>query len=279
MRGKNRYSQTFAGTSLTRAFFKTFLLLSLFSILSIGLVADGFSSEEEALLAREKSEPFIKKSWMSGKYFVSRKRVVSGATVKVMDKKHESVYLTSTDEEGRWRLNNIAEGNYNVEIFKEGFEYVKKENVEIRFPFRTVVELQAIPSRNAIGDIRRWGGFSNKERLQKQGKKSSGSNRILGKAFAVNGDSLLDAEIRLKDFNREVNPLRTFSASDGSFVLEDLPGGLYDLFIMVPGYLPLRIIMDIRADVELTAMLLLQPLNYEATPSELLPSEEPIPPR
>jgi hypothetical protein len=279
MKSQNRGNGIFARSSLKRVFFQASLFLALFGILLIVHAGDGSSPEDKVLLAQDRNEHSVKKSWMSGKYFVTRKQMVPGATVKVMDEKHEKIYLTSTDEEGAWRLNNIPGGNYSVEIFKEGFDYIEKKNVGVRFPFRTVVELQATPSMETIGDIRRWGKLPKKKDYRQRNEAANDTFKLSGKASAIDGSSLLDTEIRLRDFNREINPLRTFSRSDGSFVLEGLPPGFYDLFIMVPGYLPLWIIMDINGDVEITAMMLLQPLNYEATPSELLPSEKPIPPR
>ncbi len=205
--------------------------------------------------------------------------MVPGATVKVSNKAQSVIYLTSTDEEGAWRLNNIPEGNYRVEILKEGFEYIEKKKVEVRFPFRTVVELHAIPSMETVGNIRHWGRLSKEKNLPQKNEAVGGIYNLWGKASAIDGSSILNIEIRLRSLDREVNPQRTFSASDGSFALERLPAGLYDLFIMVPGYLPLRTLIDVNDDVELIAMMLLQPLDYEATPSELLSSEEPIPPQ
>jgi hypothetical protein len=151
--------------------------------------------------------------------------------------------------------------------------------VEVRFAFKTIVALQALPSMKAVGDIRRWGGQTNKMISQHQSSMRSGSCNLRGKVSAKDGAPILDAEIILKDLNREANPLRSYSGSDGSFALEKMQAGFYQLFILTPGYLPLRFIAVIQEDTYLEATMLLQPLNYLATPSELLPSEEPIPPR
>jgi hypothetical protein len=279
LRRQNKNRRLFPGVFLPGTFFKVSFFLVLIGLLFAVPVEEGDSQARRLLSAQEKSDPPVKHSWISGKYFISRKQKVVGATVKLSQGNNKSIYLTSTDEEGTWRLNNIPEGNYRVEIFKEGFNYIEKKSVEVRFPFKTIVELQALPSMKAVGDILRWGGQTNRMSSQQPGSRGSNSCNFRGKVSAKDGTPILDAEIILKELNREANPLKAFSGSDGSFVLEKVRAGFYKLFVLTPGYLPLRFIAIIQEDTYLEATMLLQPLNYQATPSELLPSEEPIPPR
>ena len=95
-----------------------FLTISGLGFLLMGLFGFWVIPSEGVFLAQDKTDDSVKQSWMSGKYFISRKRMVAGATVKVTSEDHKRIYVMSTDEEGIWRLTSLPEGNYKVEIFK-----------------------------------------------------------------------------------------------------------------------------------------------------------------
>ncbi len=232
-----------------------------------------------SILAQGETGVSMKRAWISGKYYMARKQMVVGATVKVTMIGNRKVFLTSTDMDGKWSLDNLPEGNYVVELFKEGFQYIEKRSVEIRFPFKTVIELQANPSMETLGNIRRW-GLKHEEKISQSDESEEGGKYIIqGTISAKEGTPIIDAEIKIRNISREVNPYKVYSRAAGEFTLEKLQKGHYEFLIMMPGYLPIHTIIEIDSNVDIIATMLLQPLNYEATPSELLPLEEPIHPQ
>ena len=59
------------------------------------------------------------------------------------------IFVTSTDEKGAYRFDALPEGVYRVRLLKHGLEPVLKDGVELRFPFRAVVEVVMEPASGA----------------------------------------------------------------------------------------------------------------------------------
>ena len=69
------------------------------------------------------------------------------------------------------------------------------------------------------------------------------------------------------------------SDEKGTFELRDLAPGLWNMEIRGAGYLPVRAPASLLGETALRAVLVDQPATYEPQPLDLMPPEEPIPPR
>ena len=83
-----------------------------------------------------------KTSVLQGRARESRTRMVVGANVRVQPQGDLTRwYLTTTDAEGAFRVPGLANGLYDVQITREGYRAEMKSGVEVKFPFRAVVEV------------------------------------------------------------------------------------------------------------------------------------------
>jgi len=262
-------------SSLHRRFSCTLLfLLSILPLHSIIIPPSGMTCmAQEAQTVRPVS------GWIGGRYYISRKVNVPGATVKLGAEGGGKIYITATDENGRWDLKEMPEGRYSIEMFKEGFVPIRKNDLVVQVPFKSVVELRATPSKKSYGSIASWtpAGEGQSGAAGTTGA-SSRAMRIQGRAMLKGGDPLADAEIILKDMMGDRNPYRARSDSDGNFFLENVPAGVYDTSVYAIAYFTLRLRLDLKTDLGMRVIMVQQPQNYQYSPSELIPPEEPLPP-
>ena len=76
-----------------------------------------------------------------------------------------------------------------------------------------------------------------------------------------------------------LGPIVTRTGDDGSFEVPELPTGPWRLETRIVGFLPVRVGMDFRQDTQLSVSMVAQPAGYDPSPLELMPLEEPIPPK
>ncbi len=221
-----------------------------------------------------------RRGWIGGRYYVSRRVNVAGASVKLDHESGNDVYLTVTDEKGKWNFRDISEGEYDIEIFKEGFEQSGKSDVILQFPFKSVIELKAIPSAKAYGSVMQW-SITAKTAHGSAGDASDSEQTtvtIKGSVISQNGEPLSGAQFILKDINGRIDPYRGYTDKAGSCIIEKITTGLYDLSISSMTYFPLRLVLDVHREVDLRVIMVPQPQDYRYTPSDLIPPEEPLPP-
>ncbi len=220
------------------------------------------------------------KGWISGRYYVSRRVNVAGATVKLDSGSGKDIYLTVTDERGKWNFKDIPEGKYDIEIFKEGFEQSGKRDIVLWFPFKSIIELKAIPSAKAYGSVKQWS--TKRKEIQGSTGDPSGSKlttvTINGKALSQTGEPLSGTQFILKDINGRIDPYRGTADAAGNCIIEDVRAGLYDLAISSMTYFPLRLVLDVDQGMNLHVIMVPQPQDYHYTPLDLIPPEEPLPP-
>ncbi len=83
---------------------------------------------------------------LQGRVHFSRTRMVVGATVLVQNQDDLSrIFVTSSDEKGKFRVDDLPDGKYKVAIDREGLAPIVKENIALRFPFRAVIEMPMVP--------------------------------------------------------------------------------------------------------------------------------------
>ena len=77
----------------------------------------------------------------------------------------------------------------------------------------------------------------------------------------------------------DADPVFALSDEQGTFEIADLAPGLWNMEIRGAGYLPVRAPASLYGEIGLRAVLVDQPATYEPQPLDLMPPEEPIPPR
>jgi hypothetical protein len=216
-------------------------------------------------------KPAIKQgSRLQGRVHLSRTRMVVGATVLVQNQDATSrIFVTSSDERGKFCVDDLPDGKYKVAIDREGLAPIVKENIALRFPFRAVIEMPMVPQTEP----------ASLTSTSSQGSVAS-TNKILvqGQVVERGGAPIPEVAVRFirPDGMADPRPVRT--ADDGSFELSDVLAGHWRLEARGAGFLPIRIGLDLDQDAMVGVELVQQPAEYDSSPLELMPPEEPIAP-
>ena len=229
------------------------------------------AADQDEALDPDVAKPAIKQgSRLQGRVHLSRTRMVVGATVLVQQQDDSSrIFVTSSDEKGRFRVEDLPDGKYKVAIDREGLTPILKENIGLRFPFRAVIEMpmipQAEPASLAAGAAQ--GGAMSEKRIV-----------VRGQVMERGGAPIPEVAVRFirSDGMADPRPVRT--ADDGSFELADVLAGHWRLEARGAGFLPIRIGLDLDEDARVEVALVRQPAEYDPSPLELMPPEEPIAP-
>ena len=223
----------------------------------------------------ESSEPSQKAqpprvSRLQGTAYLDRNDDVIGATVVVHAMEDRSkVYLTSTDEHGRFRIEGLPDGQYKVRVHRHGVETVVKENVSVKFPFRAVVELDM--EQIERGPILPTGDADD-------GDAPTGTATLHGVVRTPRGNPMGEVKLRIVKTRGQTDPHMATTAEDGTFRIDGIETGEWRVTIVGVGMLPIRTWIYLVGEHELDIRLVLQPAAYEPSPLELMPIEDPIPP-
>ena len=218
----------------------------------------------------QSSQPPERVSRLQGTAFLDRNEDVIGATVVVHAMEDRStIYLTSTDENGRFRIRGLPDGSYKVRVHRHGVETMVKDNVTVRFPFRAVVELDM--EQVEKGPILPTG-------VAHDGDVLAGRVTLRGIARTPRGLPMGEVKLRIVKTEGQADPLMATTAEDGTFRIDGITAGEWRVTIVGVGMLPIRTWVYLVGDYELDINLVLQPAAYEPSPLELMPIEDPIPP-
>jgi hypothetical protein len=208
---------------------------------------------------------------LQGSASVGRNRQVVGATVLVRRADDTSrVIVTASDSKGRFRVDGLTDGDYRVEIRREGLRPVVKEDVGLRFPSRAVIEVMMEPIDTAPDPAP----------LPVEGQSLAGLPRVTvrGEVVERDGDALADVALRFVRTDGRADPILVRTVDDGSFELAELPAGRWRLDTRIVGFLPIWVATDFTEDMRLTVSMVPQPAGYQPSPLELMPLEQPLPP-
>lgn len=217
----------------------------------------------------DRAEGNAKVSRLQGSALQGRRDPVVGATVLVRPEGDTSdrVYLTTTDEKGRLRIEDLPNGDYLVVFTKEGYGTVTKRNVEVKFPFRPVVEVSMAP---LAGDPAGRSAAS---------PGAAGRFDLHGTVALRNGEQVPEVSVRMVRTDGSIDPRNYRTAADGSFHATGLPAGEYNVEMLGVGFLPLRTTVSVNAETAMFAYLIGQPADYDSSPLDLAPPEVPVAPQ
>ena len=195
-----------------------------------------------------------------------RKAVVGAAVAARATGTLDRFLVTSTDPKGRFRIDGVPDGTYDVIFLKEGYGRVEKQAVEVTFPFRPTVEVQMSPGS---GDD----PFAEPER-----DFPADEVTIRGRVRDSEGRNVPDVLLRLIRRDGSRDPVTARSGPDGTFEVSGVPTGWWDAEVLAVGFLPLRAPLPLERSLEILTQLVPHPTKYESSPIDLLPAEHPIPP-
>ncbi len=258
------------GTRTKTAAAKAVLILATLLVWGSAVYLQESDTASDPVDLSQSAQPPARVSRLQGTAYLDRNEDVIGATVVVHAMEDRStIYLTSTDEHGRFRIEGLPDGNYKVRVHRHGVETMVKDDVSVRFPFRAVVELNM--EQVERGPILPTG-------MTREGDAPSGMATLHGMTRTPSGLPMGEVKLRIVKTDGQDDPLMATTAEDGTFRIDGITAGEWRVTIVGVGMLPIRTWVYLVDDHELEIKLVLQPAAYEPSPLELMPIEDPIPP-
>jgi carboxypeptidase family protein len=175
------------------------------------------------------------------------------------------VRVATTGTAGTFAFDGLPDGAYRAEVRRDGFAPVVKSGIQVRAPFRAVVEVLLVRGETPQATVPAAGAVEG-------GASLTGTIRV---AF---GAPVAEVRVRLtrRGGGDEAHTFLTDAA--GGFSWPQLAAGRWRLDVQGAGLLPLRADLDLAGDVALEAQLAAQPANYRPLPQDLIVPEDVIPP-
>ena len=205
---------------------------------------------------------------LQGAAFSGRHKGVVGAAVVVRQQADSSsMFITSTDAGGQFRVEGLPDGEYRVSVKRHGFRPVIKEGISVRFPFRPVVEVTMEPAAGLAVTAASTDGTPSTQPIS-----------VAGHVVGRDGNPVGQTRLRFVHPSGRLDPRWVRTDAEGRFEISELPAGEWQLEARGVGFLPLRVQLELAQDTRFQFFLVRQPANYEPEPLELMPRERPIPP-
>src|SRR6266571_3040809 len=225
-----------------------------------------------------------------GTVFDTKKKPLAGWMVQLSSRGDDNLLrVTGTDDKGQYVFKDLPAGTYDIEIQVENEDARKKGKIEVKPPFRNIVDFQVGPqSKEKPNPL---AGLSADVRKKAEGAGATAPDGTLAtddaaKQVPVRG-TFLDAQKRpVSEVSVTLVPLeekgtyQTFSGVNGSFAIPAVPPGRYRVLVFSPGYVPIdlkSIEVSPATGLSLVLSLVDYPLNTKERPQERLPREEPLP--
>jgi len=219
-----------------------------------------------------------------GAVFDVKKKPVAGCMVQLSTRgEGGTLRVTGTDEKGRYVFKDLPAGVYDIEVAADGEESRKKGRIEVRPPFRNIVDFEV--GTGSIVDDRQGAPGQLLESLMKA-REDFAPSELMG-MVSVRG-TFLDAQKRpIPEVSvmllslQGKKSLQAFSGEDGTFLIPEVIPGRYRVLVASPGYVPLdlkSVTVLPLAGLNLGLSLVDYPLNFKSKPEDRLPQEEPLQP-
>jgi hypothetical protein len=170
--------------------------------------------------------------------------------------------VATTGTSGSFAFDGLADGVYRAEVRHEGYVSVVKTGIQVRAPFRAVIEVLLMR-----GDTPREPAAA-----------ADGSASLEGRVRMARGTPLAEARVRLTRYDGGDEARALLTDGSGAFTLPTLKAGRWRIEVQGAGLLPLRADLDLVGDVTLEAQLSSQPASYRPPAQDLIVPEEVIPP-
>jgi hypothetical protein len=212
---------------------------------------------------------------IQGAALVRRNVPVVGAVVTVRRSDDVSdLRLTTTDVRGAFRFDGLPDGRYRCEVAHDGYATVVKEDVDLRAPFRAVVEVTMAPAAAGVAPPPAPAIVSADVIAP-----DAGAAALRGAVRDAQGKGTGEVRLRLTREDGSDDPREQVTAGDGSFAFAGLRPGRWRLEVQGAGLLPVRTTVALAGTTSLAVSLVPQPAGHLPSVDDLMPREEPVPPR
>lgn len=216
-----------------------------------------------------------------------QKKPMVGCMVQLKSKGQDGVLrVTGTDERGAYVFKDLPAGTYDIEVGTMEDLTRRKEKIEVRPPFRNIVDFDMRPQSGDKG--LKTPAVLLGEALKKQttdAPPQAGAPEEPAAAVPVRG-TFVDAQRRpIPEVSVMLLPLagkgnfQAFSAIDGTFSLPAVPPGRYRVLVSSPGYVSIDLkVVDVSpaSGLNLSLSLVDYPLNFKGRTEDRPPAEEPL---
>ena len=114
--------------------------------IGIAVTAAPQEAAEPTATVRTEAPPEVKLTRLQGRARESRTQDVVGAMVVVQRAADPSVfYLTTSGADGAFLIDKLPDGDYTVRLNREGYNSEVKTGIQLKYPFRAVVEVTMEP--------------------------------------------------------------------------------------------------------------------------------------
>jgi hypothetical protein len=201
---------------------------------------------------------------MRGVITTARRTPAVGAVVLVRPEGAPSpVRVGTTGSSGRFAFDGLVDGTYRAEVRREGYAPVVKSGIEVKAPFRAVVEVTLARGNAAPAEAP---------------SKAEGTGAVRLTVRTSPESPLAEARVRLVQAEGREDPRASLTDAKGEAAFENLPAGTWRLEILGAGLLPLRAAIDVPGEIAVEATMSPQPADYQPAPQDLIVPEEATPP-
>ncbi len=248
----------------------------------------GATAGHDAPAVAEGSEGTIGRSvfgTIMGTVFDVRKKPLAGWMVQLSSRRDDGVLrVTGTNEKGQYVFKDLPAGTYDIEIQVENEAARRKGRIEVRPPFRNIVDFQIGPQPPDRSNP--LAGLAEKKKIEGAGAAATGDAAGEGVKPVPFRGTFVDAQKRpIAEVSVTVVGLdgegafQVFSGDDGSFAIPAVPPGRYRVLVFSPGYVPIdlkSVEVTPASGLSLSLRLVDHPLNTKERPVDRLPREEPL---
>jgi hypothetical protein len=236
---------------------------SIACFLGFGALAAAFGASDAPVAP---VAPASSSGQLRGTISYGRRAPAVGAVVIVRPESAPSpVRIATTGTSGTFGFDGLPDGVYRAEVRRDGYAPVVKSGIQVRTPFRAVVELLLVRGETPPGAA--------------QAPPAAEGNASIAGTVRIAGGAPV-AEVRVRLMRRDgVDDARMVTTDGvGAFSVPQIAAGRWRLDVQGAGLLPLRAELDLAGDVALEAQLATQPANYKPLPQDLIVPEDVIPP-
>jgi len=225
-----------------------------------------------------------------GRVYDAKKKPIVGWMVELSSRGQDALLrVTGTNDKGEYVFKDLPAGIYDIEIGAGTEGSRKKGKIEVRPPFRNIVDFQI----GAGGDPAPKAANPLAAALKKRAPGGAGGGAA-APADAAAGEPARTVPVRGLFLDADKRPVPevqvTFAAlegkgiyqassgDDGSFTIAAVPPGPYRVLVTSPGYVSLElksVEVSPKSGLNLSLSLVDYPLNFKRRPEDQTPREEP----
>jgi protocatechuate 3,4-dioxygenase beta subunit len=250
--------------------------------------ASGAAAGHDAPAAPEKTEKTNGRGvfgTIMGTVFDIRKKPLAGWMVQLSSRRDDGLLrVTGTNEKGQYVFKDLPAGTYDIEIQVENEAARRKGRIEVRPPFRNIVDFQIGPQPPDRSTP--LAGLAEKKKVEGAGAEvardaaGEGVKPVPFRGTFVDAQKRPIAEVSVTVVGLDgEGAFQVFSGDDGSFAIPAVPPGRYRVLVFSPGYVPIdlkSVEVTPASGLSLSLRLVDHPLNTKERPEDRLPREEPL---